>query len=54
MRRVKADYLVPASLLVATFAVTAACGSGGDPKKAHGYFKNVSNQVVDEFDITKD
>jgi predicted phosphodiesterase len=26
----------------------------GNPKKAHGYFKNVDNQIVDEFDITKD
>jgi hypothetical protein len=26
----------------------------GDPKKARGYFKNVDNQVVDEFTITKD
>ncbi len=26
----------------------------GDPKKAHGYFKTVDNQIVDEFDITKD
>jgi Calcineurin-like phosphoesterase len=26
----------------------------GDPKKAHGYFKNVNNQTVDEFDIAKD
>lgn len=26
----------------------------GDPKRAHAYFKNVKNEVVDEFDITKD
>lgn len=26
----------------------------GDPKKAKAYFKNVQNQIVDEFDITKD
>jgi len=25
----------------------------GDPNKAHGYFKTVSGQIVDEFDITK-
>lgn len=24
----------------------------GDPKKAHGYFKTISGEVVDEFDIT--
>lgn len=27
---------------------------GGDAKKAHGYFKTVDNQTVDEFDIVKD
>ncbi len=26
----------------------------GNPTKAHGYFKNISGQIVDEFDITKD
>ncbi|GMV13416.1 MAG: metallophosphoesterase [Polyangiaceae bacterium] len=26
----------------------------GDPKQAKAYFKNVQNQIVDEFDITKD
>jgi hypothetical protein len=26
----------------------------GDANKAHGYFKNVSGQIVDEFDITKE
>jgi|SRR5579872_1608744 len=25
----------------------------GDPNKAHGYFKNISGQIVDDFDITK-
>jgi hypothetical protein len=25
----------------------------GNPNKAHGYFKNISGQIVDEFDITK-
>jgi hypothetical protein len=25
-----------------------------DPSKAHGYFKNISGQIVDDFDITKD
>jgi Calcineurin-like phosphoesterase len=24
----------------------------GDPNKAHGYFKNINGQIVDEFDIT--
>lgn len=24
----------------------------GNPSKAHGYFKNVSNQIIDQFDIT--
>jgi len=24
----------------------------GDPRKAHGYFKNVVGQVIDEFDVT--
>jgi len=26
----------------------------GNPNKAHGYFKNISGQIVDEFDITKE
>lgn len=26
----------------------------GNLNKAHGYFKNISGQIVDEFDITKD
>src|SRR6185503_21304629 len=26
---------------------------GGDPLKAHGYFKNVDGAVIDEFDITR-
>lgn len=26
----------------------------GDPKKAKGYFRNVKNEIVDQFDITKD
>lgn len=26
---------------------------GGDPLKAHGYFKNVDGQIIDEFDITR-
>lgn len=25
----------------------------GDPNKAHGYFKTISGQIVDEFDVTK-
>jgi hypothetical protein len=25
----------------------------GDPNKAHGYFKTVNGQIVDEFDVTK-
>ena len=27
---------------------------GGDPRKAHGYFKNTNNEIIDEFDITAD
>jgi hypothetical protein len=26
----------------------------GDPHKAHGYFKTISGQIVDEFDVTKE
>jgi hypothetical protein len=25
----------------------------GDPNRAHGYFKNISGQIVDEFDVNK-
>ena len=27
---------------------------GGDPKRAHGWFKNVAGAVVDEFDVLRD
>jgi len=27
---------------------------GGDPNKAHGYFKTISGQIADEFDVTKE
>ena len=26
---------------------------GGDPTKAKGYFKNVSGETIDEFDVTR-
>ena len=28
--------------------------AGGNPNKAHAYFKDIGGQVIDEFDITKD
>lgn len=27
--------------------------AGGDPKKAHGYFKSVDGRIIDEFDVTR-
>ena len=29
-------------------------GVNGDPDKAHGYFKTISGQIVDEFDVTRE